>query len=169
MEKKIIGIFMFMLLFAQFLAVPSTAFDQEPSTPIIEGPCTAEIGENCFYTVISTDPQGDDLYYEFRYSDDPSLDFKGGPFKSGKKITFNHCWDDFYQDTNPFFIRVMAVDEYDHESSWGKFEVNVTNAKIGKLNNNNCEINMLINPLLITFLENHHYLFPLIRKILGLM
>ena len=168
MKKKIVGIFVCMLLFVPILTVANTDFDQTPSTPIIEGSCTAEIGENCFYTVNSTDPQGDDLFYVVRYSDDPSFNLRGGPFKSGEKITFCHCWDDIYQDTNPFVIRVMAVDEHDYESNWGKLEVNITNVKVGKLNNNNYESNLLINTPFLTFLENHPRLFPLLRQILGL-
>jgi hypothetical protein len=157
-----------MLLFLPTLMVEATDFDQAPSTPIIEGPCEAEIGETCFYTVTSTDPQGDDLYYEVRYSDDPSFNIRGGPFKSGEKITFVHCWDDSYQDYNPFVIRVMAVDEYDHESDWGRFEVNMTNAKIGKLKNNDYDGNLLIKIPFLRFLEKQPHLFPLIRQILKL-
>jgi len=87
MKKKIVGIFVCMLLFLPILIVAATDFDQTPSTPIIEGPNTWELGEPYVYTVISTDPQYNDLYYIIQYSDDPSLDIRGGPFKSGEKIT----------------------------------------------------------------------------------
>jgi hypothetical protein len=133
---------------------PKNMINQSPTKPMIEGPTTAKIGVTCFYTVISSDPQGDDLYYEVQYSDDPSLNIRGGPFKSGEKITFAHCWDDFYQDYNPFVIKVKAVDEDDHESEWGKLEINITNAKI-KVNN-----------LFLQFIENHPNFITLILKII---
>ena len=167
MKKKMVGIFICMLLFVLILTVSATKFDQTPSTPIIEGPSNADIGETCFYTVVSTDPQGDDLYYEIRYSDDPYLELRGGPYKSGEKITFAHCWDVFYQDYNPFVVKVKAVDENSHESAWGELEINIANAKVGKLNNN-YENNLIINTPLLQFLENHPHLFPLLRQILGL-
>jgi hypothetical protein len=153
MKGKIATIFVMTLMIAPILTAAASE-NEKPDTPIIEGPSTAEIGETCFYNVISTDPQGDDLYYEVRYSDDPSINIIGGPFKSGDKITFAHCWDDFYQDYNPFVIKVRAVDEQDHKSDWGEFEVKVTNAKVGVCN------------LLLQFLENHPNVITLILKII---
>ena len=156
MKGKIAAIFVMTLMIAPILTATASE-NEKPCTPIIEGPTTAEIRETCFYTVISTDPQGDDLYYDVRYSDDPSLNIRGGPYKSGDTITFSHCWDDFYQESGPFVIKVRAIDEDDHESDWEKFEVKITNAKASAL---------LINTLFLRFLENHPFLGPFILKII---
>ena len=171
MKRKITAIFVLTLLITSILTVSATEIeeknsDQAPSTPIIEGPNEGEIGETCFYTAISTDPQDDDLYYVVRFSDDPSFKFRAGPYKSGEKITIPHCWDDFYQETNPFVVQVMTIDEYDHESNWGIFEVNMTNAKVGVVEINKYNNNLLINNLLLQFLENHPYFITLILKII---
>jgi len=168
MKNKIIAICVLMLLFVPIFAVPVSAFDQEPSTPNIEGPCEVEIGEMCFYTVSSTDPQGDDIFYEIRYSDDPSIKLRSERCKSGETITFPHCWDVVYQDYNPFVIQVMAIDEYDHESNWSRFEVNVTNAKIGKLRINNLDINLFLKTSIFQFFEKLIDRLQLLEKLFNL-
>jgi hypothetical protein len=173
MKGKIAAIFVLTLLIAPILnaaayEIEENNLDQVPSTPIIDGPCEAEIGETCFYTVTSTDPQGDDLFYVIRYSDDPSIKLRDGPFKSGEIITFPHCWDVVYQDYNPFVIQVMAIDEYDHESDWGRFEVNMTNSKIGKVRTNNDNITILFKTSIFQFFEKLIERFPLIERLFNL-
>jgi hypothetical protein len=168
MRRKIIGIFVLMLLFMPIFAVPATTFNQEPSTPIIDGSCESELGVTCLYTVHSTDPQGDDLYYEFRYSDSPSIKISDGPFKSGDIITFSHCWVDEYQDYNPYFIKVMAVDEDGHESNWGRFEVNMTNVKIGKLCINNENGNLILKTSILQLFEKLMDRFPLLERLFNI-
>jgi hypothetical protein len=165
MRKKIIGICVLMLLSMPIFAVPATTFNQEPSEPIIDGSCESELGVTCLYTVQSTDPQGDDLYYEFRYSDSPSIKISDGPFKSGDIITFSHCWCDLYQDYNPYVIKVMAIDEDGHESNWGSFEVNMTNVKIGKLRINNDYSNFLLKTSIFQLFEKLIDRFPLLLRL----
>ncbi len=103
---------------------------QQPSIPEISGPNKAKLGESCNYTIKSTDPQGDRIYYTIRCSDDQIKTIELGPYQSGETITFNHCWCDFYQKTNPFTLRVKAHDESGHESDWGVFETKITNPKL---------------------------------------
>ena len=156
MKGKIAAIFVMTLMIAPILTAAASE-NEKPGTPIIEGPNEGEIGKVYTYVVTSTDPQGDDLYYEVRYSDDPSISIRGGPFKSGNTVTFAHCWDDFYQESGPFIIKVRAIDEDDYESDWEKFEVKITNAKGSAL---------LLNTLFLRFLENHPLLGPFILKII---
>jgi hypothetical protein len=113
-----------------FSVIMNAAQQQEaPSTPIIDGPCEAKLEVVCNYTVWSIDPQGDDLYYTVRYSDDPTAIINIGPFASGVNITISHCWCDEYQTTNPFYLKVKAIDEQGHESDWARFNTNITNNK----------------------------------------
>ena len=173
MNKKIVGIFFLTLMITPILTVSANTesenvIDKSPSTPIIEGPKSVDIGETCFYTVVSTDPQGDDLFYEIRYSDDPSLELRSGSYKSGEKITFAHCWDDFYQDINPFFVKVKAVDENGNESAWGELEVNINNAKTGNILTNNFTLLQKIKISINDIIKHHSFLFPLLRQTLKL-
>lgn len=134
MVGKIKCILLAALLFTSIPAVLANT-GQEPSKPVIYGPCEAKLGETCCYSVKSIDPQGDDIYYEFKFSDDPSAAVvEIGPYSSGENVTFTHCWSDFYQRTNPFTIRVKAEDENGHESEWTIFETILTNTKIKHIN-----------------------------------
>jgi len=119
--------FFLMIIFSVF--IPVAQQQEAPSTPIIDGPYEAKLEVVCNYTICSTDPQGDDLYYTVRYSDDPTAIINIGPFTSGVIITISHCWCDEYQTSNPFYLKVKAIDELGHESDWGRFNTNITNNK----------------------------------------
>ncbi len=132
MNKKYIGIVIMALLIIPMtpaIALNTNSFNkqmsQRPTEPLIDGPIEAEYGENCNYTAVSTDPQGDDLIYVIEFSDAPRSVNEQGPILSGEEIEFSHAWDDFYQETNPYKVRVKAVDEYGHESKWGRFITHV--------------------------------------------
>ena len=48
-------------------------------------------------------------------------------YKSGIILKISHCWCDFYQNTNPFYICAKAIDSKGYQSDWAKFEVDITN------------------------------------------
>ena len=153
MKGKITAIIVMTLMITPILTAAASE-NEKPSTPVIEGPNEGEIGKVYTYRVTCIDPQQNDLYYEIRYSDDPTVIIRDGTFKSGEKVTFSHCWDDFYQESGPFVIKVRAVDEQDHKSDWGEFEVKITNAKV------------IVNNLFLRLLENHPNFITLILKII---
>jgi hypothetical protein len=128
MKVITITICILMLVSLSFSSVAATD-DQSPSIPEIHGPCESKCGEMCEYTIQSIDPQGDNIYYSVRCSDDIAC-IELGPYESGEIIKFCHCWWTFYQHTNPFQIRVKAKDDYGHESEWGVFETNLTDIRI---------------------------------------
>ncbi len=125
MKKILISISILMLLLLPLFSVSGFS-NEEPSVPTINGECEAKLDEMCTYTVVSTDPDRDNIVYELKYSDDPGAVIEIGPYKSGKPVTFTHCWCDFYQKTNPGIIHAKAKDIFDHESEWSTFEVNIT-------------------------------------------
>lgn len=153
MEGKIVHIFVIMLLTLPILTVAANV-PQEPTKPEINGPCEAEIGTMCTYNIISTDPQGDKIYYEVRCSDDPGCLIKLGPYSSGTNLAFEHCWCTFYQKNNPFFIRCRSIDENGHESDWAKFETNVSGIVIK-------DNNVLSNMAFFRFINTLHERFSL--------
>jgi hypothetical protein len=128
MKKKIISILLIMLLAIPVFSLNVIADDdQNPSAPDIIGPCEAELGEICNYTIMSIDPQGDDVFYEVRCSDDTMSILEIGPYHSGISVTFKHCWCSFYQNSNPFYLKVRARDIDGHTSEWSIFQTNITN------------------------------------------
>ncbi len=116
-EKSEISIFSFSEVYTD---------DQSPSTPIITGPCEAKLDQICNYTIVSIDPQDDDIFYEIRYSDAPNLIIEDGPYLSGISITVSHYWWTYYQNSNPFCIRVRARDIDGHTSDWSICKTNIT-------------------------------------------
>ncbi|HMA82715.1 MAG TPA: hypothetical protein VKP59_00635 [Candidatus Thermoplasmatota archaeon] len=150
MKPKIIALCIMMLLSIPILPVSATD-DQSPNIPVIEGPCESKCGEMCEYSIKSTDPQGDNIFYSVRCSDDVAY-IELGPYESGEIINFSHCWWTFYQHTNPFVLRVKAKDTYGHESEWGTFETNLTDLKI---RNNIISSSNYLFFQLITHLINH--------------
>jgi len=94
-----------------------------PGTPIIEGPTSVRPG-TYNYTICSTDPEGDDVFYWVNKSDG-DIEWIG-PYKSGKNITIPITW--FKKGT--YTIRIKAKDIFDAESEWGILEVTVPKSKI---------------------------------------
>ena len=122
-----------LLLIPVFSVAASTHDFESPTTPIICGSCHANYGEPCTYSICSTDRQGDNVFYDIRYSDGPPIvNNIIGPFKSGENITIAHCWCQYYP-SNVCQLKVKAIDIHGHESDWAYFGVNISNNKINNL------------------------------------
>ena len=158
MRKKIIVIFITILAIPFFSVNVISTDDQSPSAPDITGPCEAKLGKICNYTIMSIDPQGDNIFYEIRFSDDPNLKLEIGPYLSGISVTLSHCWWNYYQKSNPFSIRVRARDIDGHTSDWSIYKTNITNLTKIKTKT---YLDMI--PWFLQKLFQH---FPLLEKIL---
>jgi hypothetical protein len=90
-----------------------------PETPVITGTTDGKIGTNYEYTFVSTDPEGDDIYYWVQWGEGcPSLEWIG-PYRSGEEVTMNYSW----ANKGDYIITVKAKDTNDAESDWGTLEV----------------------------------------------
>ena len=160
MEKKFIPIFIIIMLTIPIFSINAISNDNEtPTKPIITGPCETKLHKTCNYTIWSTDPQGDNIFYEIKYIDDPMAIIEMGPYDSGISVTFEHCWCTYYHNCNPFCIKVRARDIDGHISDWSIFETNITD-----LDKVKTITNTFIIPL---FLQIIFQLFPIINKILN--
>jgi len=119
-----------------------------PNTPTITGPTSGKAGEYHRYTFQTTDPEGHEIYYYVDWGDDTSTPSWVGPYNSGESLSLDHL----YTFEGTYIIKAKAKDRYDMESDWSMLEVNMPKNKI-------------INPF-ERFLENHPYVFPILRKIL---
>jgi hypothetical protein len=99
--------------------------DNPPDSPVINGETSGKVGEEYDYEFLSTDPDGDDLYYFVEWGDDTNSGWKG-PFESGIKMTLSHNWD----EEGTFYIRAKVKDDYGAESDWGELEVTMPTNKI---------------------------------------
>jgi PKD domain len=101
------------------IAVPSVVLvNSPPETPTIDGPTSGNSGTVYKYTISTTDPDGDDVYYCVNWSDDPG-EACLGPFASGEKVTITHMWT----EKGTYTIKVKARDSYDAQSDWATLTI----------------------------------------------
>ena len=122
----------------------------KPSKP--SGPTSGKAGKVYEYTSSATDPDGDKIYYKWDWGDETS-DWDG-PYNSGETATASHIWD----SQGTYEIKVKVKDAYDEESPWSD-PLSVTMPK-NKTN--------MLSSLIKRFFNQHPYIFPIIRYILGL-
>lgn len=92
-----------------------------PSKPIISGPTTGVEGEEYEFTFITTDPEGDDVYYFIEWGDDTNSGWIG-PYTSGEEAKVTHTWalEGYYE------IRALAKDVYEVKSTWSNlFQIHI--------------------------------------------
>jgi hypothetical protein len=89
------------------------ALFKQPEKPTISGPSSGSTDVSYSFTTITSDPEGDDLYYYFDWGDGS---YSGwiGPFASGKACTQEHSWS----GKGDFQVIVKAKDVHGLESSW---------------------------------------------------
>ncbi len=134
-------------------AIPAGGENSPPETPEIDGPTSGKAGVEYNYTLSSTDPDGDDVFYCVDWGDDTG-EVCMGPYASGEEVTVSHIWTE--QDT--YTIKVKAKDTYDAESDWATLEVSMPMNKPFNFNFN----------LISWLFERFPYAFPILRHMLGL-
>ena len=103
--------------------------NQEPDAPTIDGPISGVPDEEYEYMFVSTDPNGDDIYYYIDWGDDTNSGWIG-PYDSGANAQAVHSW----AEEGDYNIMVKAKDEYGMESSWSDpFAVHIEDMPIIKI------------------------------------
>jgi hypothetical protein len=108
----------------------ATAFDDtwalilrnnsSPKTPDISGPLKAKVGTPVKYSVVTTDPDGDAVFYFIDWGDNESSGWLG-PYPSGAVQNQVHTW----ANRGAYTIRCKAKDMYGNESEWGTLKVSM--------------------------------------------
>ncbi len=96
----------------------SIVLNDPPNTPSISGPATGAPGTIYLYTVMTTDPNGDNLYYFVDWGDGTNSGWFG-PRNSGEQATTTHSWD----TQGTYAVKVKAKDIPGDESDWGYLDV----------------------------------------------
>ena len=122
-----------------------------PEIPNINGPIIGRTKTNYNYTIVTSDPELEEISYYINWGDGTVKEMIG-PYDSNEKITSSHQW---LQQGN-YIIQVKAKDCNDEESNWGTLEVNMPKNK------------PYINTPLLQFLKYNSHLFPLLRQLLNL-
>ena len=96
-----------------------------PDMPTIEGPQNGKAGETLEYTIYSTDPNDDQVFYWIVWFDDCPGVYWDGPHNSGEHIVRGYT----YEDQGTYTIRVKSKDIYDAESDWALLEVTIPRSR----------------------------------------
>lgn len=123
-------------------------FFTTPHEPTITGTTSGRFGIDYDYTFISTDPNGDDLYYYIEWGDN-SVEEWIGPYSSGEHVDVSHNWS----SRGTYIIRAKVKDVHGAESTWGSLEVSMPFYQIS------------IVSLFQRFVEKIIELFPILQKI----
>jgi hypothetical protein len=88
-----------------------------PETPDIDGPTRYKVGVEYEYAFVSTDSDGDSLYYYIDWGDGNFTDWIG-PYTSGEELILTHTWT----EKGIYIIMAKTRDVPDGaESDWGEF------------------------------------------------
>lgn len=89
-----------------------------PDTPTISGEISGNVGVSYEYTFVTTDPDGDDVYYYTDWGDGTTSGWLG-PHQSGAQVSTTHSWS----EQGTYTVKVKAKDIHYAESDWGYLEV----------------------------------------------
>jgi len=84
-----------------------------PDVPIINGPTVGGVGTSYKYSIVTTDPDNDEIHYYMDWGDGDNSGWDG-PYLSGEKAILNHTW------TSPgtYILKAKAKDNYNEQSDW---------------------------------------------------
>jgi len=85
-----------------------------PDVPDIpDGPTAGTVSFDYAFEAATTDPDGDQLYYQFFWGDDTFSDWLG-PYPGDEKISGSHAWS----QAGNYIVQARVKDQYDAESPW---------------------------------------------------
>ncbi|UCF49451.1 MAG: PQQ-binding-like beta-propeller repeat protein [Thermoplasmatales archaeon] len=125
-----------------------------PSVPTIDGPNRGNPGTEYSFTFSSDDTEGDEIYYYIEWGDGTTEDWIG-PYASGEEVTVDHTWD----EEGSYQIKAKAKDNYDDESGWSEFDVEIPR---------NRAVKSLFIEIFEKIIERFPNAFPILQYILGL-
>jgi outer membrane protein assembly factor BamB len=126
--------------------------NQPPGTPTIDGPASGKIGRTYDYTMVSTDPEGNNISYYVDWGDGTTSGWIG-PYTSGQEQTVNHTWS----KRGTYIIQVKAKDNYSAESGWGILQVKMPTS-----------YNIPFLQFWMKLLERFPRTFPILRHLLSI-
>jgi len=127
MKRKLICILVCLTMLMSVLSITAIA-NGPPATPTIDGPTSGKPGVEYDYKFISTDPDGDDVFFMVSWGCcGPGQDFHTyGPFESGEEAIIKKV----YGEEGTFSIQAYAKDMDDAESDIVTLEVIMPKGKV---------------------------------------
>jgi len=88
-------------------------FSNPPATPVVSGPTHGIYFQNLTYTTVTTEPDGEPLYYQFDWGNGNLSDWFG-PYSSGVPVSAVYAWSGM----GTFSVKVIAKDNRSSVSEW---------------------------------------------------
>lgn len=126
----------------------TTLRNTPPDTPLIVGETKGKVGVAYTYTIVTQDPEMDDVMYYIDWGDLTNSSWVG-PYHSGENITLSHT----FTTKGTYTIQVKARDSHLAESGWGTLQVSMPT--------------LLTISLSLKFLHHFPFLFSLLHHLLG--
>ena len=123
----------------------------KPNRP--SGPTRISTGIEYNYTTYTIDPHGEQVQYKWDWGDGIQSTWIG-PYDSGETCTASHI----YREEGDYEIKVRAIDAHGYQSDWSD------PLRVGKFKSRDFNSQFIF----YSFFENHPYIFPILRFILGL-
>jgi hypothetical protein len=98
--------------------------NQAPNDPTIDGPSKGKTNVDLTFTIMASDPDGNDVYYCIDWGDGTPVETIG-PYPSGFDTTATHKWS----EKGDYLIKVKAKDIYNAESNWVNFDISIPRSK----------------------------------------
>jgi hypothetical protein len=102
--------------------------NQQPLAPEITGLSSGKPGEEYTINFVTTDPNGDDIFYYVDWGDGETEDWDG-PYSSGQGSSASHTWT----EQKIYTIKVKAKDTNEAEGPWGVHQINILKSKIKEI------------------------------------
>ncbi|MCX6663174.1 MAG: M20/M25/M40 family metallo-hydrolase [Euryarchaeota archaeon] len=122
-----------------------------PAAPVLTGPTSGVINQAYTLSVVTTEPDGEDVYYFIEWGDSQADEWVG-PYNSGVTAEITHQWD----KKGTYTIMAKAKDIYGMESGWGTINVVMPT-----------EYTFSFNVFLQHLFERFPHMFPILRHLIG--
>ena len=119
-----ISVTAFCSLFGSLTKTLTVPNENAPDAPEITGPSNGSPGEELQYTFVTTDPNGDDVYYYIEWGDGINTGWIG-PYSSGEDVTESHSWS----SKGSYTISAKAKDTDENEGLSGTLTINIPRNK----------------------------------------
>lgn len=96
------------------------SINSPPNPPTITGPVTGKPRIEYDYTLVTTDPEEDQVHYFIDWGDGTTSDWVG-PSNSGDEVTFSHTWS----KKGTYTVRAKAKDALGYEGAWENLTVSM--------------------------------------------
>ena len=102
-----------------------TICNQPPNDPEIRGPSKGKVGITYVFTVVTTDPENQNVSYFIEWGDETSTGWTPY-FNSGKEMGFTHTW----YKIKEYPVRCKAKDILNAESNWSYMSIPIMNNQV---------------------------------------